>query len=49
MSLQINEELDVHHGLLQDLDTEIDRTQGRLGKARKKLDHVARGIKENGQ
>ncbi|KAH9475959.1 Syntaxin-10 [Psilocybe cubensis] len=48
ISLQINEELDVHHGLLQDLDTEIDRTQGRLGKARKKLDHVAQGIKENG-
>lgn len=48
ISLQINDELDVHHGLLQDLDTDIDRTQNRLGKARKKLDRVARGVKNNG-
>lgn len=48
ISLQINEELDVHHGLLQDLDADIDRTQSRLGKARKKLDRVARGVKNNG-
>ncbi|KAF9481773.1 hypothetical protein BDN70DRAFT_875909 [Pholiota conissans] len=48
ISLQINEELDVHHGLLTELDADIDRTQGRLGQARKKLDHVARGVKNNG-
>ena len=48
ISLQINDELDVHHGLLQDLDADIDRTQSRLGKARKKLDRVARGVKNNG-
>ncbi|KAJ3515047.1 hypothetical protein NLJ89_g2010 [Agrocybe chaxingu] len=48
ISLQINDELDVHHGLLQDLDTDIDRTDTRMRRARRKLDRVARGVKENG-
>jgi syntaxin 8 len=48
ISLQINDELDVHHGLLQDLDADIDRTQGRLSNARRKLDRVAKGVKNNG-
>lgn len=47
LSVQINDELDVHHGLLQELDTGIDRTGARLGSARRRLDNVARGIKEN--
>jgi len=48
MSLQINEELDVHSNLLEELDTQLDRTEGRLGRARKSLDKVARGVKNNG-
>lgn len=48
ISLQINEELDVHSDLLQELDTQIDRTEGRLGRARKSLDKVVRGVKNNG-
>ncbi|KAF8811092.1 hypothetical protein BYT27DRAFT_7231676 [Phlegmacium glaucopus] len=48
ISLQINEELDVHSGLLEELDTQLDRTEGRLGRARKSLDKVARGVKNNG-
>lgn len=48
ISLQINEELDVHSSLLQELDTQLDRTEGRLGRARKNLDKVARGVKNNG-
>jgi len=48
ISLQINEELDVHSGLLQELDTQLDRTEGRLGRARRSLDKVARGVKNNG-
>jgi syntaxin 8 len=47
ISLQINEELDVHHGLLTELDSDLDRTQSRLGQARKKLDRVAQGVKNN--
>ncbi|KAF9524929.1 hypothetical protein CPB83DRAFT_797211 [Crepidotus variabilis] len=47
ISLQINDELDTHHGLLQELDTDIDRTENRLRKARRKLDTVAKGIKNN--
>jgi len=47
MSLQINDELDVHHGLLEELDTDLDRTESRLGNARRKLDRVAKGAKNN--
>ncbi|KAF9465867.1 hypothetical protein BDZ94DRAFT_1252436 [Collybia nuda] len=48
ISLQINDELDVHTGLLQELDTDLDRTESRLTGARRRLDQVAKGAKENG-
>ncbi|KAL0581467.1 hypothetical protein V5O48_000621 [Marasmius crinis-equi] len=48
LSLQINEELDVHTGLLEELDTELDRTEGRLSGARRRLDKVAKGARNNG-
>lgn len=48
ISLQINDELDVHTGLLEGLDHDLDRTDSRLTNARRKLDRVARGAKENG-
>ncbi|KAI9063678.1 hypothetical protein FKP32DRAFT_1592363 [Trametes sanguinea] len=48
ISLQINDELDVHTGLLEGLDHDLDRTDSRLTHARRKLDRVARGAKENG-
>jgi len=48
ISLQINEELDVHSDLLQELGTQLDRTEGRLGRVRRSLDKVARGVKNNG-
>lgn len=47
LSIQINDELDVHHGLLEELDTGIDRTTNRLGRAGRRLNRVAKGIKEN--
>ncbi|TFK23997.1 hypothetical protein FA15DRAFT_669969 [Coprinopsis marcescibilis] len=47
ISLQIGDELEVHQGLLEDLDAGIDGTAGRLGSAKKRLDRVAKGIKEN--
>lgn len=47
ISVQINDELDVHTGLLEELDTDIDRTHSRLGNARRRLDRVAQGAKEN--
>lgn len=49
ISVQINDELDVHQGLLEDLDGGVDQTSGRLGTARRKLDRVAKGIKENSE
>ena len=48
ISLQINDELDVHTGLLEGLDHDLDRTDSRLTGARRRLDRVARGAKENG-
>ncbi|KAG5635205.1 hypothetical protein H0H81_012055 [Sphagnurus paluster] len=48
ISLQINDELDVHTGLLEELDTDLDRTGDRLAGARRRLDRVARGAKNNG-
>ena len=48
ISLQINDELDVHTGLLGELDTELDGTQARMAGARRRLARVARGAKENG-
>ncbi|CDO75379.1 hypothetical protein BN946_scf184335.g5 [Trametes cinnabarina] len=48
ISLQINDELDVHTGLLEGLDLDLDRTDSRLTHARRRLDRVARGAKENG-
>ncbi|KAL0958823.1 hypothetical protein HGRIS_014142 [Hohenbuehelia grisea] len=48
ISLQINDELDVHTGLLQELDSDLDNTSSRLGGARRSLDRVAKGAKEHG-
>lgn len=48
LSLQINDELDVHTGLLEGLDEEVDRTGNRMSGARRQLDRFAKGAKENG-
>ncbi|KAH7926614.1 hypothetical protein BV22DRAFT_1032747 [Leucogyrophana mollusca] len=48
ISLQINDELDVHTGLLEELDTDLDRTGARMSGARRRLERVARGVKGNG-
>ena len=47
ISLQINDELTVHTGLLSELEEEVDETHGRLGNARKKLERFRRGVKGN--
>lgn len=49
ISVQINDELDVHTGLLEELDTDLDRTESRLTGARRRLDKVARGAARNCQ
>ena len=48
LSIQINDELDVHHGLLSELDTDINRTHDRMSGARRRLDRFAKGAKNNG-
>ncbi|KAG8991084.1 hypothetical protein FRB94_012870 [Tulasnella sp. JGI-2019a] len=47
ISIHIGSELEVHDGLLQDLDGHLDRTSGRLNSARRRLNQVARGTKNN--
>ena len=49
LSLQINDELEIHSGLLEELDTDIDRTHHRLTSARRRLGRVAKGAKENSE
>ncbi|KAI0260768.1 hypothetical protein BC834DRAFT_899248 [Gloeopeniophorella convolvens] len=48
ISLQINNELEVHTGLLEELDTDLDHTGNRLTRARGQLGRVAKGAKEHG-
>ena len=48
LSIQIGDELDSHVRLLDDVDELVDRHQGRLDLARKKLTHVARAAKDHG-
>jgi len=47
LSENIGNELDVHTGLLEDLESGLDNTAIRLGGARRKLDKVAKGTREN--
>ncbi|KAJ7254659.1 hypothetical protein B0H12DRAFT_1114675 [Mycena haematopus] len=48
ISLQINDELEVHTGLLEELDTDLGQTDTLLSGARRRLDRVAKGAKNNG-
>jgi len=47
ISLQINDELEEHAGLLDALDVDMDRTDNRLQSARRALDKVSKGAKDN--
>lgn len=47
ISLQINDELDVHTGLLEELDTDLDQTHNRLSGAAKRLQTFSRGVRGN--
>ncbi|THH07009.1 hypothetical protein EW145_g3684 [Phellinidium pouzarii] len=47
ISLQINDELEVHTGLLDEFDHGLDNTHNRLGGARRRLESFGRGVKGN--
>ncbi|KAF8317672.1 hypothetical protein DL93DRAFT_2076770 [Clavulina sp. PMI_390] len=47
LSENIGEELDVHTGLLEDLESGIDNTALRLGGARRRLETFSRGARDN--
>lgn len=48
LSIQIGDELDTHVQLLDEVDGMVDRHQGRLNQAKRKLDHVAKTAKDHG-
>jgi syntaxin 8 len=47
--MQINDELEVHTGLLEEMDNGLDNTGIRLGRARQRLGRVANGAKEHSE
>ena len=49
LSMQINDELEVHTGLLEELDHDLDNTGDHLGRARQRLGRVTKGAKEHGE
>lgn len=49
MSLQMNEELDLHQELLEEFDGDVDRTGLRLGGAANQLDRLRSSIKDHGE
>lgn len=49
LSIQIGDELDEHVQMLDEVDGNVDRHQGRLDTARKNLGSVARKAKDNMQ
>ena len=48
LSLQMNEELDLHHELLQDLDGTAERTGLRIGGASDRLETLRHSLKDHG-
>jgi syntaxin 8 len=49
LSVQINDELEIHTGLLEELDHDLDNTGNRMGRARQRLGRVANGAREHGE
>jgi syntaxin 8 len=47
--MQINDELEVHTGLLEEMDHDLDNTGIRLGRAHQRLGRVANSAKEHGE
>jgi syntaxin 8 len=47
--VQINDELEMHTGLLEEFDHDLDDTGNRLGRARQRLGRVATSAKEHGE
>lgn len=48
LSMAIGDELEDHVRLLGDVEEQVDRHQGRLDSARRRLDGVARTAREHG-
>lgn len=49
MSLQMNEELDLHQELLEEFDNDAERTGLRLGGATNQLDRLRSSLKDHGE
>lgn len=48
LSIQIGDELDQHHELLEETDAAMDRTAARLNSARRRLNRVADDARQHG-
>lgn len=49
LSLQMNEELDIHASLLDEMDRDVENTGARLGRASRRLDQFTNSLKEHGE
>lgn len=49
MSLQMDQELDLHHDLLREFDRDVDRTGLHLGGAASRLNQLRSSIKDHGK
>lgn len=49
MSLQMNEELDLHQELLEEYDNDVNRTGLRIGGATNQMDRLRNSLKDHGE
>lgn len=49
LSLQMNEELETHASLLDEMDRDVENTGARLGRASRRLDQFTKSLKEHGK
>ncbi len=49
MSLQMNEELDLHQELLEEYDNDVNRTGLRIGGATSQMDRLRNSLKDHGE
>jgi syntaxin 8 len=49
LSLQMNEELETHATLLDEMDRDVENTGARLGRASRRLDQFTNSLKEHGE
>jgi len=49
LGIQMGDELELHGQLLEEMDTAVDSTANRLGRARGRMDTLERSLKQNSE